>query len=81
MSNSHEAKNINALYPRPKGRGSTAIFDSEESFAIFNCSEDIWEVVVCEKLIGNISKSSNILFFFHFQVLLKCHSLTRITFV
>ena len=30
MSNGHEAKNINALYPRPKGRGSTAIFDSDE---------------------------------------------------
>ena len=28
MSNESWSENINALYPRPKGRGSTAIFDS-----------------------------------------------------
>lgn len=27
MSNGSWSENINALYPRPKGRGSTAIFD------------------------------------------------------
>ena len=34
MSNGHEAKNINTLYPRPKGRGSTAIFDRKAGFHI-----------------------------------------------
>ena len=30
-------QNINALYPRPKGRGSTAIFDRKEAKNGFFC--------------------------------------------
>ena len=40
-------QNINALYPRSKGRGSTAIFDSDELKKTITgfCAEILWKTL------------------------------------